>query len=69
MLLDTQGLRGLFKASLGYIRRPREKKGTVLERGWRGNGRALGSDVGSDRLDGQMAMRMNGNLQLARVES
>jgi hypothetical protein len=29
----------------------------------------LGSDVGSDRIGGQMAMRMNRNMQLARVGS
>jgi hypothetical protein len=31
--------------------------------GGRGDGEVSGSDVGRDRGDGQMAMRMNGNLQ------
>ena len=33
--------------------------------GGRGDGEVSGSDVGRDRGDGQMAMRMNGYLQLA----
>jgi len=47
--------------------RGRWVEGTRWEWGWGGECSDSGSGVVRDREDGQMAMRMNGNLQLIGV--